>query len=215
MSGMADSRDAFLSAADSALELLARREVADRWDEPSVLAEWNVAGLSGHLASQVLNVAKVLDAPVGGHQPIQLLQHYGGVSWTVATVDDEVNVAIRRGGDELAAAGPEQLVARTRAVRDQVADRLAAAELQQPVFIPWTGWALTLEDFLCTRMMEIVVHADDVAASVVLEPPPFAADVFEPVLWLLARLAVVRHGQPAVLRALTRRERAPESVVAF
>jgi hypothetical protein len=59
---------------------------------------------------------------------------------------------------------------------------------------------LLLDDFLLTRMMEIVVHSDDLALSAGIATPPFSPQVFEPVLDLLSRLAVVRHGhhRPAV-----------------
>jgi hypothetical protein len=72
-------------------------------------------------------------------------------------------------------------------------------------------WALTLDDFLLTRLVEVAVHVGDPAVSVGLPTPPLPADVTGPVLDLLARLAVRRHGPVAVLRALTRVERAPIS----
>ena len=45
--------DAYLTAVDSIVDLLARSEVAAAWDPPSALAEWSVSGLAGHLAGQV------------------------------------------------------------------------------------------------------------------------------------------------------------------
>lgn len=59
------------------------------------------------------------------------------------------------------------------------------------------------------RMLELVVHADDLAISVGIRTPEFPAEVFAPVRDLLVRLAVRRHGQSAVISALTRRERTP------
>jgi hypothetical protein len=83
------------------------------------------------------------------------------------------------------------------------------------VLIPWQGWALTLDDFLVTRTMEIVVHSDDLAASLEIESPRLPEQVLEPVLTLLTRLAVRRHGQRAVVTALSRSERAPATISAF
>jgi hypothetical protein len=54
---------------------------------------------------------------------------------------------------------------------------------------------------------QIVVHTDDLAVSVATPTPPFPDEVFTPVQDLLVRLAVRRHGQSAVIGALTRRER--------
>jgi hypothetical protein len=64
-------------------------------------------------------------------------------------------------------------------------------------------------------MMEIVVHGEDVAASVGFEAPRVPDTVLGPVLALLTRLAVRRHGQGAVVSALSRAERAPRTISAF
>jgi hypothetical protein len=74
---------------------------------------------------------------------------------------------------------------------------------------------LRLDDFLVTRMMEIAVHSDDLAVSTGVPTPELPAEVLEPVLALLTGLAVRRHGQPAVLRALSRAERAPDRINAL
>ena len=81
--------------------------------------------------------------------------------------------------------------------------------------IPWQGWSLSGEDWLTTRLMEIVVHSDDLAASVGVAPPAWSPEVLAPVLGLLTGVAVERHGQDAVVRALSRPQRAPSSVSAF
>jgi hypothetical protein len=83
------------------------------------------------------------------------------------------------------------------------------------VLVPWQGWALRRDDFLVMRMMEITVHSDDVAASVGITAPSLPAPVLDPVLALLTRLAVRRHGQSAVVAALSRAERAPGAINAF
>jgi hypothetical protein len=209
-------RDAYLSAADTAMGLLGRPEVAAAWSRPSALAEWSVGGLAAHLAGQVITVAPVLDVPTDHSlRPIPLDDHYARAAWVGAEVHDPVNAGIREGGEKEAAAGPEGVLGRVRAARVAVADRLSLEAIDRVVLIPWQGWALTLDDFLTTRMMEIVVHTDDLAASVGLEAPAFDRAVLDPVLGLLTRLAVRRHGQSAVVAALARQERAPASITAF
>ncbi len=79
----------------------------------------------------------------------------------------------------------------------------------------WWQWSLSWEDFLVTRMMEITVHSDDLAVSVGIDPPELPGAVLEPVLSLLVGVATLRHGQAAVVRALSRAERAPASIAAF
>jgi hypothetical protein len=53
-----------------------------------------------------------------------------------------------------------------------------------------------------------VVHSDDLAVSVDVEPPPLPEHVLGPVLALLVGISLHRHGQAAVVRGLSRRERA-------
>jgi hypothetical protein len=63
--------------------------------------------------------------------------------------------------------------------------------------------------------LDLAVHVDDLAVSLgpaVQELPEEASDL---VLVLLARLTARRHGQAALLRALTRLERAPAAINAI
>ncbi len=91
---------------------------------------------------------------------------------------------------------------------------LADGTAQAVVPIPWQGWSLRRDDFLLTRMLEIVVHSDDLALSVGVGTPEFPVGVFAPVRDLLVRLAVERHGQSAVISALSRSERT-QPIAAF
>jgi hypothetical protein len=83
------------------------------------------------------------------------------------------------------------------------------------VLVPWQGWSLTAHDFAVTRLMEMVVHSDDLAASIDVPTPEFPAEAVQRVVDLLAGVAAERHGQAAVLRTLSRPQRAPASVSAF
>jgi hypothetical protein len=69
------------------------------------------------------------------------------------------------------------------------------------------GGATPLETYLRTRVVELVVHGDDLSASVGLayEVPAAAAEV---TLGVCLELARARSGDLAVVRAFTRRERA-------
>jgi hypothetical protein len=74
---------------------------------------------------------------------------------------------------------------------------------------------MMLDDMLVTRMMELAVHSDDLAVSVGIDTPVLPPSAVEVVIDLLSRLAVRRHGPTAVLRALSRAERAPDTIAAF
>jgi Mycothiol maleylpyruvate isomerase N-terminal domain len=212
---MTPTRDAFVQAAASAAALLRDPAVAASWDSASVLREFSVAGLAGHLARQVLAVPRVLAQPVPADQPVSLLDHYARVSWIDTGPDDEANVDIRRGGEDEAADGAAALAAKTGVAVEALRSALPAEPAGRLVRPSWVSWTLTLDDFLITRMMEIAVHSDDLALSAGVATPALPPAVLDPVLDLLTRLAVRRHGPTAVLRALSRSERAPGTIAAF
>ena len=92
----------------------------------------------------------------------------------------------------------------------EAAEAAEAAE-DRPVYLPWTGWALPLEDFLTTRSLEIVIHLDDLAVSVGMRAPALPEQATDTILALLTKLATRRHGPTPLIRA----ERAPASIAAF
>jgi hypothetical protein len=212
---MTSARAAFDQAADFAVGLLGDPAVARDWAGPSALAEMTVGALAAHLARQIFNVQRVLAEPTGPEPPIPLLEHYARLTWIGAGLQEAANVAIRQDSQDAAAAGAAALAASAADAASDLRARLAAEPADRVVLLPWGPWSLTLDDMLTTRIMEIAVHGDDLACSVGLpdvQLPEAAADI---ATGLLVRLAVRRHGQAAVLRALARAERAPRSIAAF
>jgi hypothetical protein len=207
---------AFLSAVHQSWDLATTPEVLSAWERESSCAGMTVGGLTHHLLGQGVNTARGLRAdPAGSPDPIALLEHYRGAAWVEAGPDDEVNTSIRDNDNERALAGPDAVLAFAREHLDALPELLAASREPDTIFIPWQGWSLSTDDFLTTRMMEMVVHGDDLASSVGLPTPAYADDVITPVLALLAGVAARRHGQTALVRALARPQRAEGSVSAF
>ena len=210
-------RTAVLHAADLVAELVARPEVGAAWVRESACAGMSVGGLTWHLANQPLNVLRLVraDQTAGaGAETIGLLDHYARAAWVREDHDSEANRSIREAANIEAAKGPvTDAIAALAAARAELGAVLAHPSAT--TFIPWQGWALATDDFLVTRLMEMVVHADDLAASVDVATPDFGPAVLDPVFRLLTALAVRRHGQDAVVRTLTRPQRAPSTVSAF
>jgi len=212
---MTGTADDFLVTARAAASLLRDPAVAAAWDQPSALPEFSVRGLAGHLAYQVLALPPILTGPVPQEPTISLLEHYERALWIGTGLDDDINVRIRRGGEQEASDGPQALAARVDSAVEDLADRLAGSA-DRPVRIPlWGPWTLRLGDMLTTRMMELAVHSDDLAVSVGVPTPPLPPGAAQTVVDLLSRLAVRRHGATSVLRALSRAERAPATIAAF
>lgn len=197
---------AFPMAGALALDLIQRVEVCDQWLQPSVLPKMSIGALACHLGRQVVRVAELLPLPTDT-PPLDCVDaHYQRATWVTTTSPDDP--ANDRGADDTEAAlGAAALKERTAQALARVRGLLTSGAAGDVVSIPWQGWSLRRGDFLLTRMLEIVVHADDLAISLDIPTPEISAEVFTPVCDLLVRLAVQRHGQSAVISALTRRER--------
>jgi len=205
----------FLAVSRIAAELLHEPRLAAMWGEPSALAEFSVGGLAGHLAYQVLAIPQIVREPIPTEPTIALLDHYARVQWIDAELDDEISVRIRAGGDQLAADGPEALAGRLDAAIQQLESDLSTTPDRAVRISLWGPWSLMLDDMLVTRMMELAVHSDDLAVSLGVPTPAFPDRALQVVVDLLTRLALRRHGQTSVLRALSRSERSPASIAAF
>jgi hypothetical protein len=209
--------DGFQASARLACQLAGRPEVAVHWSDESACEGMTVGGLANHLVAQVDIAVALLGGPPSELEPIPVLEHYRRAAWVRSDVDAEANTVIRDAANSEAGTGPDALAARVAGGLARLPDALAAAAAPGPDsrLIPWQGWALTAHDLMVTRLMEMVVHSDDLAASVGVDTPQFPDDVVAAVLALLAGVAVERHGQTAVVRALSRPQRAPAHVSAF
>jgi hypothetical protein len=205
-------RDQYRTAARTALALVEDTAVAKAWAEPSALAGFTVGGLAAHLAQQITAVTAGLAADHAGKAHVTLFEHYDRAAWLAADLDNDYNTGIRDGGEQAAEAGPAHVAAQTRAALTALDTALAAMDGTETSGNTRWPYAMTLDDFLRTRIMEIVVHGDDLAYSVAIDTPAFDQDVFDTAAWMLARLAAKRHGQANLVRALARAERAPESI---
>jgi hypothetical protein len=208
-------RSAVTAAVDQLTNLVGAAEVAAGWERESVLPGMTVGGLVRHLVSQPQCAVEFLTTPgPPGALVSTLVGHYERVDWLRAPVDAPENTSIRDEFNAMGAAGPAESVGVLAWSREHLGAAIAGAG--PTTYVPWVDCALPTDDFLVVRLMEIVVHADDVAGSVGLPAPEFGPEVLEPVLALLAALAAQRRGQGPVLRALSRDERrSAGSVSAF
>ena len=72
---------------------------------------------------------------------------------------------------------------------------------------------MSVEEYLRTRVVELTVHSEDLAASADVDPPTFEDDTLQIAIDVLMGVARIRHGAPAIVRALARRERDTANVL--
>lgn len=207
--------DAVLSSAGVVRDLALSDAVRERWTEESACAGMTVGGLAHHLAGQASALLRLLPEEPDESDLIPVREHYRRAAWANSGADDEANVSIREGADEQARSGYEALAERLDDDLRALPGVLGQTADDRPVLIPWQGWSLTAHDFAVTRLMEMLVHSDDLAASIDRPTPEFPDEAVRVVLELLTQVAVDRHGQAALIRALSRPQRAPENVSAF
>lgn len=195
---------AYLAAAEAVAGLFRSPALDEGWDRPSALAGFRVSGLAGHLARGVFTVEGYLAAPVPPDTPMVTAEIYLSM---VATLTDEDNQRIIDRGQADADAGADDLRARYDAALDHLRAALPPLSPDRPMAM-FGGTVLPLRDCLITRLVELLIHADDLAVSLGVPTPAFPDEAAEPVLALLLRHSHRRHGTAALLRAFARGERA-------
>ena len=212
----ADLGAALGSCAEVAIGLADRAEVRDAWERDSACTGMTVGGLTHHLLAQVGHVvAGLRSAAPSGAPVIGLLDHYASAPWVAASQSGETDPDQDDKDNAAAAVGHGAVVAAARAALADLPGLFATPRDPDVIHIPWQGWSLSTSDFVTTRLMEMVVHGDDLAASVGLPTPEHQPAVVAPVLALLTEVSLRRHGQVALVRALSRPQRSSGDISAF
>ncbi|MFB7125320.1 sterol carrier family protein [Kitasatospora sp. NPDC056273] len=153
---------AALAAQTRALRAAVDALSTEQLDLPTRLGRWRVRELLAHLAVQLDYVPAHLDDRPQGRAPLDLSGWAAGVA-TVAPLLDEQ--ARERGAAEFAGDAASVAAAFGRAA-DALLALLERPEAADPArrFEIRLG-SMTLSDMLVTRLVETVVHADDLAAA--------------------------------------------------
>jgi hypothetical protein len=203
-----DVRLSFIAAAAVARDVISKPEVAASWDQPSALRKLSVRGVAGHLARAVFTVRTYLDAPPPEGAPALTAAAYFATVLADDDLDSEFNTAVRRRGEEEAAAGRDPLLARLDEALALLIDQLPI-ELASRTMRVIGDRPILLDEYLKTRLVEMTLHIDDLCVSVGIATPDIPGS--DTAIRTLVDVARLRHGDVAVLRALARRERDPEN----
>jgi hypothetical protein len=193
-------RELFLDGAQVVVDAISSPAVCTAWDDPSVLEDQTVGGLAGHLArGAVWVVGDYLDQPPSTPTFTSAGDYFATL---VTAADDASNQAIRDRGRAIAAAGHRAVVAAARRRLAALRARLPGEPADRVTVV--AGGAMRLDDYLATRIVEQVVHLDDLARSVVVEPWPMPDANVDLALNVATATGLRRFGGPAMVRALFR-----------
>lgn len=215
---MASVRDALWTALDAAIDVARLPEVTEGWDDPSALDGLTVGALVAHLLVATERLALVLEADPPSVDEVRVVgprEFYGPNRIDEpAQLAEGVPAALRQGASSRADSGADVVVsdlvalpARLRPLVDGAPDDRLVPVIQV------RGGAARLDDYLVTRVIELVVHTDDIACSTGQLLPDVAPEVLSIVTSAFLDLAVGRSGTRAVVRAFARRERADGDVL--
>jgi uncharacterized protein (TIGR03083 family) len=189
--------------------------VADGWASQSALEGFTVGALAAHLYSAIRLFESALEKPEATYPHVGNLATFYGLNRvdSPAQLQADFHVAIRTHAGRLAEQGPAVIAGKFEALVTRLRPALAGVPMARLVPV-WRieGGATHLSDYLRTRVVELAVHADDLAISVdtdIVMPENVASVAFA----VFLELARARSGDVAVMRTFARRERGDPEVL--
>jgi uncharacterized protein (TIGR03083 family) len=190
----------FATAAHSFLDLVAQVPTA-KWNEPA-LGVWDVRSLVGHTARAISTVETYLNAGPAAEVTTQDAETYYAEVFDAYTDND----AIAARGVEAGKALNENSGAEFEATLNRA---LALIQASGPDYVVAIGpIGIPLNEYLRTRVIELVIHSMDIAQAVGLQHG-IPSDVVANVADLAARVAVRKGNGEDLLFALTGRRPLP------
>ena len=199
-----------VEAVTKSAELIAAPATAEQWDQPSALEGMTVGALCAHLVRAAGATIAYLDRTPPDRRPDGDL--LTAVTYFHAAVDSPVHEQIKDVSATESAIGHQATADKCRQLADDLETRLADEPADRLV-AALGGRLLTLDDFCRTRLIEVLLHLDDLAVSTGQTRP--TTDPLGPaiIIEICIEIARNRNGDWNVLYALTRAERSSDPAV--
>ncbi len=198
----------FLEMGNTVGALLDHPDLDAKWDEPSALEHMTVGALAAHLGRAFTTAWLYMQADECTIEEDIDASRYFFRAFDQPDDDlaDLRASIVQRAADdaEPGAAALRELHART--VSD-LRTKLIGEPAERGIEV-FGDVCMPLDSYLVTRMVEAVIHSDDLAYSLGTDTPTFAPDVVDLVMVALLGMARERHGDVAMLREFARGERA-------
>ncbi len=206
--------EAFFLAADFAMEVVERPEVATDWGKPSLVEGYSVGGIVGHMASVLARTETLILEP----EPKKVNWLGPEIFYGDSRICDSEDLKsglpafLLADGERRALAGHSNVV---ESMKRSLAElNVQVEKIPKTKLVPLVAFrngATDVQTYLETRCVELVVHVDDVVTSIGLESmyhklPKKVGDVVIRVLTCVSRTMV---DDINVIRAFTRPERVP------
>lgn len=207
-----------LDEALAGFEDLARSsEVGDAWEADSVVDGYSVGGLTAHVVQGIGWLAAVAAQEPADLDGLRVVQPGGDFAVMKREPDppaDENHDAIVSMGNAAAAHGWQPTMEHLGSTGARARTAVTGGDIERIVDLrPTLPFGTSMRTFVATRVVELVVHGDDLAVSVGLDGLEPGESAFRVAAALLVDTAAVQHSPLAVMRTLSRRERAPDDVV--
>jgi Mycothiol maleylpyruvate isomerase N-terminal domain len=207
-------RNVFFGATSSVADLIASPAVGGHWGEWSRLEGFTVGGIAGHIVRSVQTLVDLLERPLPeGARVVTPAQYFGVNKPKSPALADPIAKFNVDDGENRAQFGQGAVVGTFRelvAHAEEILGDLTATTIIPTIRVP--DGVTFLGIYLTTRVVELVVHGDDLASSVGVDwQPPLAAGALA--IGMLLQIASEQHGAVEVLRVLARSERAGSDVV--
>jgi len=203
-------RAAYLESARVAAGLVADPEVSSHWADPGALQGMTVGAIAAHLVSSGIEILiPYLEAESPpGTRVLEPSRYFSGQS---LDLEHEGHQEVRKKAEVGAGRGAVSLASDASAAVSGLTVRIGEQPEGRRIQV-LSAFDMTLDGFLITRMVELLAHTDDLAASVAVATPELPRDAVDAVVSCLTDVARRRHGDLAVLRTLARHERSTGGV---
>ncbi len=209
---MASISTTFLEAGKFAVDVMASSEVGEAWSLPSALIGYSVGGIAGHICSLICLTESLLEeVEPSGLYVIGIELFYSG---NKVDYPDDLNFGLhsflREDGERRAKAGQSSLIETSMNSLRRLEKILSTSYPKRLVpVVKIRNSATTLDTYLRTRIVELIVHADDLLASM-SDPPEMIApqEAMNVTLNTLMLLSRSMSSNLNVVRAFARQERA-------
>lgn len=191
----------FSRAADAFADVVRGIKI-DQW-ETLGLGVWSVRSLVGHAARALITVGDYLELDPATQVDMETAGDYYGQIYLVYTNPE----AIAQRGVQAGIALGDHPIDRIQALTKRALDLISMQDAGRLVSLG--GMGIPLDEYLKTRVFELVVHSIDIARATG-QVAHFAPDLIEETASLAAGIAARKGDGELVLMALTGREQLPE-----